>query len=207
MHRAVKQYADSGDISKLRFSFLDSLDVDPTFEEYKEDFEYCKNISGLFENHAELKPFEKNSSRWNEDYWVALKMDMQENFSLKRFEHMKEVAKVFYAKKIERLQDERREAAAAKAAAEKAAASKSAEPVNTQPVRIKPAETAAPEQEQVKERVVKRYSEPRVPAAPAPQSQKPQGGGSPKKSKGAAVPILAIAILVLIVVLLIVLIK
>ena len=107
MSEIVRKYADNRDISKIRIVFLDSLDVDPTFEDYKDDFEYCKNIPGVFETHRELKPFEGNSSKWNDDYWIGLKMDMKENYSLKRFNHMREVAKVLYADKIKNLQKER----------------------------------------------------------------------------------------------------
>ena len=35
MSSIIKKYADDGDISKVRITFLGSLDVDPTFEEYK----------------------------------------------------------------------------------------------------------------------------------------------------------------------------
>ena len=49
-----------------------------------------------------------SSENWNEKYWVQIKMDLMKNFSEKRFSHMREVAKVIYAEKIKRLEQERR---------------------------------------------------------------------------------------------------
>ena len=107
MHKEVKRYADSGDIKGLRYIFVDCLDVDPTFEKYKEDYKYCKNLNGLFEAHKELTPLSMNKSSWNDDYWQKLKMDLLDNFSDKRFKHMIQVAQVVYADKIKRLLKER----------------------------------------------------------------------------------------------------
>lgn len=111
MHEDVKKFADGKDIKRLRYIFVDCLDVDPTFEKYAEDFEYCRNVAGLFEAHTELTPFINSHAAWNMDYWTNLKTDLLKNFSLKRFEHMIEVAKVVYAEKIVRLEAERSKAA------------------------------------------------------------------------------------------------
>lgn len=109
MHEEVRKYADSNDIKGLRYIFVDCLDVDPTFEEYAEDFEYCKKKAGLFEPHRELMPMTENQKLWNDDYWVQLKMDLLKNFSHERFEHMRQVALVYYAEKIARITKEREE--------------------------------------------------------------------------------------------------
>lgn len=109
MHKDVKQCADSGDIKGLRYIFVDSLDVDPTFEKYQEDFAYCQNVPGLFEVHVELLPFTSDENRWNNEYWEKLKLDLLKNFSLKRFQHMMLVAKVVHAEKIKRISLERQE--------------------------------------------------------------------------------------------------
>ncbi len=108
MHDEVKKRVDNKDIRGLQFVFADCLDVDPTFEKYKEDYEYCrKMLPEMFESHIELIPFNNNQSDWTDDYWNNIKMDLLENFSIERFEHMQEVAKVVYAEKIERLIQER----------------------------------------------------------------------------------------------------
>ena len=103
----VKKCADSQDIKGLRYIFVDCLDVDPTFEKYRADYEFCKNIDGLFEEHSDLHGIISDKSKWNLQYWEQLKVDLMKNFSEKRFEHMVKVAKVVYADKIERLLSER----------------------------------------------------------------------------------------------------
>lgn len=108
MHKIVKSYADSGDPKNLKYIFVGCLDVDPTFEDYKEDFEYCRNLPGLLEIHVDLTPFCEEPKEWDEDYWIALKKDLLKNFSVERLEHMQKVAKVFYKEKIRKIQDERR---------------------------------------------------------------------------------------------------
>ena len=102
----VKKCIESKDIKGLHYIFVDSLDVDPTFEKYNEDYEYCKGINGFLEPHVDITPF-SSSEKWNEKYWVQIKMDLMKNFSEKRFSHMREVAKVIYSEKIKRLELER----------------------------------------------------------------------------------------------------
>lgn len=110
MHKQVKEYLGKGDIRGLRYVFLDSLDVDPTFEDYQEDYDNCKKVSGFFDEHQKLTPV-ADRSQWNNDYWQRLKRDLEKNFSRERFEHMKAVAKVVYADKAARLLNERKKKA------------------------------------------------------------------------------------------------
>lgn len=107
MIAGVKKCIDDGDITGLRYIFLDSLDVDPTFEKYKDDYAACRSLKGMFEPYIELTPLSLSHSDWNMDYWVKIKFDQKKNFSEKRFAHMIEVAKVVHAEKIERLLAER----------------------------------------------------------------------------------------------------
>lgn len=107
MNTEIKKYADNGDIKSLKYIFVDSLDVDPTFVRYEEEYHYCKSIPGLLESHVELTPFRANKSDWNEEYWTSLKMDLVKNFSDRRMAHMREVAKVFLADKVQRILAER----------------------------------------------------------------------------------------------------
>lgn len=95
------------DIKGLRYIFIDSLDVDPTFEKYEQDYNYCKGLSGFFEEYTEITALKQNPSEWNVSYWDQLKRDLVKNFSKIRFEHMLQVAKVVYSEKIERLVSER----------------------------------------------------------------------------------------------------
>lgn len=107
MDTKIKEYADNRDIKSLKYIFVDSLDVDPTFVRYEEEYNYCKKIPNLLEQHIELTPFCYDENRWNEEYWTKLKMDLIRNFSDERMMHMREVAKVFLAEKIQRIIAER----------------------------------------------------------------------------------------------------
>jgi len=111
MDENIKRYADSGDLKALKYIFLDSLDVDPTFEYYADGYDYCKS-KGLLEKHVELTPFLNDPARWTENYWVQLKTDLQKNFSDRRMQHMRDVAKVYMKEKCQRLIREREAEAA-----------------------------------------------------------------------------------------------
>ena len=107
MHANVKKYADSNDLTSLRYVFYDCLDVDPSFDKYIEDYEYACKVSGFLDEYVDLTPFSSDESEWDEDYWLGLKKDLKKNFSDKRFNHMKDVARVVHADKLKRIEDER----------------------------------------------------------------------------------------------------
>ena len=107
MHTEVKKCVADNDIKGLRYIFADALDVDPTFEKYKEDYAYCKTINGFFEPFIECTRLSFDKNQWNRKYWNQLKMDILKNISEKRYEHMIQVAQIVYAEKIQRLQKER----------------------------------------------------------------------------------------------------
>ena len=106
MHDEVKQAIDKGQGPKLRYFFVDSLDVDPTFSAYKDDFEYCLKHN-VFEPQRQLTPFRDDESSWDNDYWFNLKVDLQENFSEERMRHMIKVAKIIFKNKIQDMQRSR----------------------------------------------------------------------------------------------------
>lgn len=110
MHQEVKKSADAGDVKDLKYTFVDSLDVDPTFEEYLDDYNYCAS-KGLFERHKDLTPFADRQADWNDNYWGKIKRDLLKNFSRERLDHMRKVALVVNAEKVARLQKERQTAA------------------------------------------------------------------------------------------------
>lgn len=112
MNDKVKRYADGRDLETLKYIFVDALDVDPTFVQYEEEYNYCKKIPGLLEDHIELTPFTSDKTKWTEDYWASLKMDLVKNFSDRRMTHMREVAKVYLADKMQRILAARQQAAA-----------------------------------------------------------------------------------------------
>ncbi len=105
----VKKCAEAHDIKGLRYIFVDSLDVDPTFEKYRAGYEYCKSIPEFFDDYQALNEITTDSKKWTDQYWDQLKLDLMKNFSQKRFEHMISVARIVYADKITRLLNERDE--------------------------------------------------------------------------------------------------
>lgn len=108
INKNVKKCVDSKDKIGLIYIFVDCLDADPTFDESKDDYEYCKkNAKWLFGEYKELTPLSQNVSDWDEEYWIKLKCDLENNFCDKRFQHMIKVAQVVYKDKIERLKKER----------------------------------------------------------------------------------------------------
>ena len=107
MNTEIKKYADCSDIKSLKYIFVDALDVDPTFVRYEEEYNYCKSIPGLLETHVDITPFRTNKIDWTEEYWISLKMDLIKNFSDRRMSHMREVAKIFLADKVQRILTER----------------------------------------------------------------------------------------------------
>ena len=107
MDKKIKQYADAGDLTSLKYIFVDSLDVDPTFEQYEEAYDYCKSIPGLLEQHTELTPFISYASNMTETYLAKRKMELKKKFSEKLNNHMRKVAKVFLADKAQRILKER----------------------------------------------------------------------------------------------------
>ena len=111
MPNEIRNYADNRRIKELRYIFIDSLDVDPTFDTYREDYKYCKDVEGLFDQHVDLTPMIDDQTQWTTEYWDQLKIDLMDNFSEERFEHMIMVARYVYADKVSRLIAERNERA------------------------------------------------------------------------------------------------
>lgn len=107
MNAAIKKCLNENDMRRLHYIFLDSLDIDPTFDTYKDDYNECAHHEGFFEINKELTPFSYNSDQWDKEYWLKLKNDLRKNFSRERFEHMRKVAQVYYKEKIMQLQEER----------------------------------------------------------------------------------------------------
>jgi cobalamin biosynthesis Mg chelatase CobN len=97
----IKQYVKDGDVKNLKYYFKDCLNVDPTFAKYEEAYEYCKSEGIPFVPHIELTPMNLDSV--DEEYWAQLRRDFMENPSVERMDHMREVAKILYRDRIEKI--------------------------------------------------------------------------------------------------------
>lgn len=223
----IKKCADAQDIKGLRYIFADCLDVDPTFEKYRESYEFCKKIPGLFESHQELSDIVENQSKWSREYWDQLKMDLMKNFSQRRFEHMIQVAKVVYGDKIDRLLKERSESESQAADTKKQEAVRSHEsdiidhnavPADSQVIKENNSETKLSEAELQEKRLEEKRKEieennKRVEREQAAQRARIEekrrsayngmgGDFTPKKSKGIVIGIIAVVIVVLLIMIL-----
>ena len=99
MHDEVKKAIAQGKGADLRYFFVDSLNIDPTFAAYQEDFDYCRQHK-VFEPQRTLTPFRSDERSWDKEYWLNLKADLQDNFSEERMRHMIAVARVIYKGKV-----------------------------------------------------------------------------------------------------------
>ena len=101
-------------VKRLKYVFVDSLDVDPTNVKYKTFYDIAKK-RGLLEPHEELTPFypdsqlEKMSERELDEYWINIKRDYINNPSDERMQNMIRIAKIIYKEKIQKLMKQRKE--------------------------------------------------------------------------------------------------
>lgn len=211
MDKKIKQYVDARDLTSLKYIFVDSLDVDPTFEQYEEAYQYCKS-AGLLEQHIELTPFANDSAQWTEAYWTKLKMDLKKNFSDQRMSHMRKVAAVLLADKAQRIRQERQ--AAFESTAEvptKSTPQASVRPMGTAP-RAQSALPSAAEQEKAlqeekrrleaenkkfaEEQEAKKRAAAARAAALKKENQQDAEGAFPKKAVGIAIAVVAVVLVV-----------
>lgn len=108
MNKDIKAYVDNRDIINLRYVFSQALNVDPTFDSYNEEYNYCV-ANNVFEKHVdgEFTLIVADSGKWDKAYWNKLCLDLEKNLSKERLDHMVKVAKTVYADKIKRLSAER----------------------------------------------------------------------------------------------------
>lgn len=106
-HRKFQECIDKKDWKGVIYTLVDSLDIDPTFKKYKDDYK-ALNASDFPWGELKIK-LSEDSKDWDYEYWVKLKLEFEKNPSKELFEHMRKVAKVVYAKKISRLERERAE--------------------------------------------------------------------------------------------------
>jgi len=199
IHAKVKQYADAGDIRSLKYWFKGSLDGDPTFHEFEDDYAYCKeNCPELFEPYQELTPL--SLSNVDEVYWVQLQEDLLKNFSEERFQHMREAAKIFYHQRIKSIDT-----------AEKAKKAEKAEPVPSQSTsedkQMQERMEIARQQRLLAEEKRRQYEAKKAAAVSRPVPQQPethhQENPQSKKATGLGQIIMVAAIILLILIIII----
>ena len=207
MDEKIKKAADSGDKSYIKFLFADCFAVDPTFEDYQEAFDYCRSKGGLFDAHKELTPKRTNPSDWNRDYWQSIKSDFEKNSSVERLNHMRDVAKVVFAEKVERL---RRESIAAREVSPPPVATSAnvVRPTNTKPqgksraeLQQEELEKARRELEEENQRIAAEEAAAKKKALPQqPASHSPSAKRTPSTIQEENFPILLLAVVAIVII-------
>lgn len=102
INRFFKKNIDNKEKDKIKTTWVNALEIDPTFENWKIEFDYQnKNFPEGWDPHIELTPLIYDESKWNKEYWNKLKKDLNKNCSRERLEFMIKVAQVYMADKIE----------------------------------------------------------------------------------------------------------
>ena len=79
-----------GKVLEVRIMMEDSLLVDPTFAEFDEMEKVASKLEGLYDKH-DGHAFNENRETWDDSYMNKLMVEVLDNFSHERIEHLKEV--------------------------------------------------------------------------------------------------------------------
>lgn len=78
-----------GDVQSVRIMMKDSLLTDPSFAQFEQMEEASSSLKGLYEEHDGRDFQDKNT--WNDNYMNILMVQILNNFSHERIEHLKQV--------------------------------------------------------------------------------------------------------------------
>ena len=112
-NETLRSYHEKGDIPNIRNVFVGGLSIDPTFADYRDDYEQLK--MEICVPHEELTPLVYDKSKWDKNYWASVRKDLSTNFSEERFAHAREIVRVIYPDKVRSLEEKRRKDAEEKA--------------------------------------------------------------------------------------------
>jgi hypothetical protein len=89
---AFRNAVSTGDVRGIRIMMKDSLLVDPSFTEFNEMNRIAGSVTGLYDVHdgSELNG---DKSAWNDDYMNKMMVQVVNNFSHERVDHLKEIVK------------------------------------------------------------------------------------------------------------------
>lgn len=88
--KAFFNAVNNGNVRQIRMMMKDSLLVDPTFYEFLEMEKTACEIEGLYDKH-DGRELIYDQSFWNDDYMNKLMVQIVNNFSHERLDHLKEV--------------------------------------------------------------------------------------------------------------------
>lgn len=81
-----------GDVLSVRIMMKDSLLVDRTFTEFNQMEKEASKLEGLYDKHDGCT-FNQNKEKWDYEYMNELMVEVIDNFSHERIEHLKEVVR------------------------------------------------------------------------------------------------------------------
>lgn len=104
-----KQDIDKRDLLSVRITIKDTIKSDPTFKQFDKLCDYTKKQGVNIYQEYDRNEFEKDISKWNNDYLDRQCVELVRNFSKERIEHLREVCQVVYKERIEKLQSTNKE--------------------------------------------------------------------------------------------------
>ena len=90
-----KEAAKSGNILRLRIMMKDSLLVDKSFKQFDEMETFVKDIDGLYDEH-DGEDLSTDKSLWTIDYMNTKMVEIVNNFSHERINHLKAIVRHLY---------------------------------------------------------------------------------------------------------------
>lgn len=87
--KAFYEAVDSGDVQSVRIMMKDSLLIDPSFDQFDEMEKKANSLQDLYEAH-DGRDFQDKKT-WDDNYMNKLMVQVVNNFSHERVEHLKEV--------------------------------------------------------------------------------------------------------------------
>jgi len=89
---SINNAISEGDIKSIRLMMKNSLLVDPSFAEFDEMSRLAGNVRGLYDAH-DGRELSQDKYAWNDDYMNNLMVQVVDNFSHERLDHLKEVVR------------------------------------------------------------------------------------------------------------------
>lgn len=84
----------SGNLLRVRIMLKDSLVIDPTFKQFNEMFNYARQTMAQLLVLYDGGALENDRSRWNKDVMNTELIEIVNNFSQERIDHVKQVVRV-----------------------------------------------------------------------------------------------------------------
>lgn len=89
---AWQKAVEENSVRKVRIMLKDSLLVDPSFKRFNDRLKASQSVKGLFDEH-DGKELIQDRSQWNTAYMDRLMVQVVDNFSHERLEHLKKVVR------------------------------------------------------------------------------------------------------------------